>query len=398
MLEHGVRVLQLHTSAQIRAALVMVGADSALTEKAARAEFRVVKITGAALPLARYLYQELEMESGQAVTASRLDHSGIGTTDVLLCATRYQLDHLLVRLRLQANEELQYLATQIERALNDFISPPPPLDLGGARFDWSRPYVMGILNISPDAFDDADAAPAADRAASWTERAVARAETLIAAGADLLELDNEPTRPYATPTDAETELARSVAVIHALRARGVPLAVNTAKAHVAAAALDAGASLVNDATGLRGDADMARVIAARGAAVVITHADKLAARDFLSALLDHLRAQMNSALNAGVDAARIIIDPGLGLGKTTAQNLTLVNRFGELRVLGCPLLLAPSRQEFSRAVTDAAADEHQAETAAALAIGLARGAHIARGYNVTLMARVAKMTDALLNS
>ncbi len=392
------RVLQLHTSAQIRAALVMVGADSALAELLARAEFRIVKIERASLPLARFLYQELVMEGGQVVTAARLEHSGAGETDVLLCATLYQFNHLITRLRWQPDQELQELAERIARALEHFVTPPLALRLGEIFLDWSRPYVMGLLNVSSDSFNDADLAQADNHAASWTACAVARAKDLIAAGADLLELDSESTRPGAAPVDAKTELARVIPVLNELKDLRVPISIDTSKAIVAEAALHAGASLVNDMTGLRGDADMARVIAAHNAAVVVTHSGKLDARDFLSALLDDLRAQIDLALDAGIDAARIIIDPGLGLGKTTAQNLTLVNRLGELRVLGCPLLLALSRKEFIRAATDVAANERPDEIAAALTIGIARGAHIARGHNVALLARVAKMTRALLNS
>src|SRR6185436_2308809 len=122
-----VRVLQLHTPREIRAELERVGADSSLEEKLARAEFHLVKLERVSLPLARLLYQELVMEGGQVVTAPRLEHVGEGETDVLLCATRYQLNHLLVRLRWQPSDELNVLADEIENALNHFRAPPSPL-------------------------------------------------------------------------------------------------------------------------------------------------------------------------------------------------------------------------------------------------------------------------------
>ena len=120
----GIRVLQLHTPVQIRAELDEVGADSSLAELGARAEFQIVKIERVSLPLARFLYQELVIEGGQVVTAPRLEHTGQGTTDVLLCATRYQLNHLLVRLRWQPSAELEWLADRLERVLDAFVSPP----------------------------------------------------------------------------------------------------------------------------------------------------------------------------------------------------------------------------------------------------------------------------------
>jgi dihydropteroate synthase len=259
---------------------------------------------------------------------------------------------------------------------------------------------MGILNVTPDSFSGDGLMQTEDTAAQWTERAVARAETLLAAGADILDLGGESTRPGATPVDAETELERILPVIRALRARGASLSVDTTKARVADAALNAGAAMVNDVTGLRGDADMARVIAAYNAAVVLMHNGKqdAGARDFLSAMLDDLRAQMDAALDAGIDAARILIDPGLGFGKTTAQNLEILNRLGEFRVLGCPLLIGPSRKGFISKATGVAVDERDAGTAAAVALGIARGANLVRVHDVERMARTAKMADAILQT
>lgn len=391
------RVLQLYTFDQIRAALLEVGADSALAEKAARAEFRIVKLERVSLSMARLLYQELTMEGGLVVTAPRLEHTGAETTDVLLCATRYQLKHLNVRLRLQADDTLQWLAEQIERALTYFVAPPPPLLLNGVTFDWTRPYVMGILNLTPDSFSGDGVIQAGATPAQWTARAVARAQELIAAGADILDLGGASTRPGAAATDAATEMERLLPTLRALAAGGVPLSVDTQHARVAAAALEAGAALVNDVTGLRGDADMARVIAAHNAAAVLMHNGKprADARDFIGALLDDLRAQMDLALAAGIAAPRILLDPGLGFGKTVAQNLELLNRLGEFRALGCALVIGPSRKGFIGQATGAPVHERQAGTAAAVALGIARGAQLVRVHDVALMAQTAKMADAI---
>ncbi len=392
-----VRVLQLYTPDQIRAALFEVGADSALVEKAARAEFYIVKLEGVSLSLARLLYQELTMEGAQVVTAPRLEHTGADVTDVLLCATRYQLDHLNVRLRLLPDDTLQLLAEQLARALTRFVSTPPALHLNGATFDWTRAYVMGILNVTPDSFSGDGLIQDGDTPTQWTARAVARAEELIAAGADLLDLGGASTRPGAPPTDADTEMARILPVARALNACGAPLSVDTRHARVAAAALDAGVALVNDVTGLRGDPEMARVIAAHRAAAVLMHNGKprADARDFLSALLDDLRAQVEYALDAGIERTRLLLDPGLGFGKTTAQNLEILNRLGELRALGCALVIGPSRKGFISKASGAPVDERIAGTAAAVALGIARGAQIVRVHDVAFMAQAAKMADAI---
>lgn len=399
MHETPVRVLQLHTPAQIRAELVKVGADSSLAELRARAEFQIVKIERVSLPLARFLYQELVMEGGQVVTAARLEHSGAGETDVLLCATRYQLSHLLVRVRSQPDQELQALADHIERALEHFVTLPPALQLGENLLDWSRTYVMGILNVTPDSFSGDALILPNDDAADWTMRAIQFAQTQINAGADILDIGGESTRPGALPVDVETELQRVLPILHELKNSSVPISIDTSKAIVADAALNAGAVLVNDVTGLRGDADMAGVVAAHNAAVVIMHNGKPnpAASDFLSAILADLDERIEYATNVGIQLSRILIDPGLGFGKTTAQNLEIINRLGEFRALGCPLLLGPSRKGFISKATGAEVYERDAGTTAAITLGIAHGANIVRVHDVALMTRVVEMADALLH-
>lgn len=394
-----VRVLQLYTPEQIRAELFKVGAALSLDEKIARAEFRILKLERVSLALARLLYQELVIEGGQVVTAPRLEHVGAGETDVLLCATRYQFNHLFVRLRWQPSDELNLLAEEMERALDAFVVCPPRLRLGQTNFDWQRTYVMGILNVTPDSFSGDALIRPDDTTDLFVARTLEKAHALADAGADILDIGGESTRPGAIPTDAETELKRVVPVLDALRREtAVPLSIDTSKAAVADAALNAGAVLVNDVTGLRGDAEMARIVASHNAAVVLLHNGKPDANayDFISAMLDDLRVQLENAANAGIDAARIWIDPGLGFGKTTAQNLEIINRLGEFRVLGCPLLIGPSRKGFISRATGVNVPERAEGTVAALVVGIVRGANIVRVHDVAAMTRAAKMADALV--
>lgn len=403
-----VRVLQVHTPHEIRAELERVGADSSvlpqtLTEHTARAQFHIVKLERVPLALARFLYQELVMEGGQVVTAPRLEHVGESTTDVLLCATRYQFNHLVVRLRWQPSEELQLLADNIERALERLLSPPPVLKIGGAVFDWQRTYVMGILNVTPDSFSgDALLTPNASEAETIA-RVVQRARALVNDGADLLDIGGESTRPNAALVDAETEMARVLPVLRALKNElHAPLSIDTSKAIVADAALRAGAQLVNDVTGLRGDAEMKRVVAAHNAPIVIMHnwlrGERPAqVRDVLGAVMDELRAQIDAALNAGIAEKNVIVDPGLGFGKTPPENLQILNRVGELRAFGFPILIGPSRKGFISKILDVPVNERVEGTAAAVSVGILRGAHLVRVHDVRMMARVARMTDATKN-
>ncbi len=405
------RVLELHTREQLRAELLKVGAElSSIDERIARGTFRIVKLRAVSLPLARLFYQELVMEGGQVVTAARLDHVGPGTTDVLLCGTHYQLHHLIIRLRWQESDELRLLADELEQVL-DNVEPPAPgaLSLGAGEFEWGvRTYVMGILNITPDSFSHDGLIRVGDTPADYVGRAVERALRLVAEGADVLDIGGESTHPSAEPIDAATELARVLPVVDTLaRQVKAPLSIDTYKAEVAKAALQAGAQLVNDVWGLSRDPELKRIVSETGAAVVINHngfgrRTGAASSDLIGDIILELRAQVQGALEAGVHRERIIVDPGLGFGKPVEQSLEMLNRLGEFKSLGLPILVGPSRKGFISRVLEAPVDERGAAldegTAAAIALGITRGADMIRVHDVKAMARVARMTDAIVRS
>ncbi|MCC7164411.1 MAG: dihydropteroate synthase [Anaerolineae bacterium] len=404
--EPALRVLQLSTPQAIRAELERVGADSSVSsaaraEQLARAGFYHLKLERVSLVLARLLYQELVMEGGQVVTAPRLDHAGAGETDVLLSATRYQFNHLLVRLRLQSSDELATLADEMQRALDNFDAMPSPLRLGPTTLDWSRTYVMGILNITPDSFSGDALIQPGEPQAQTVARVLERAHQLVLEGADILDLGAESTRPGATPVPIEIELERVLPVLRALCAEiGVPLSIDTSKAVVADAALNAGAAMVNDVRGL-GDADMKRVAAGRGAPVVVMHNWMEGRRpaevsDVVGVILGELRTQIEAALDVGIRAENLLIDPGLGFGKTPAENLEILDRLGELRAPGLPIVIGPSRKGFISKAIGVPADEREQGTAAAISVGILRGAHVVRVHDVKTMSRIARMTDAIV--
>lgn len=269
---------------------------------------------------------------------------------------------------------------------------------------------MGILNATPDSFSGDGLLQTDD----WVQAAVERARLFVKWGADILDVGGESTRPGAQPVDEETELARVVPAVKAIAQEvDVAISVDTYKARVAAAALEAGAHMVNDVWGLRMDPDMARVVADYGVPVVLMHnrsrpknavqEARLGARyegieytHLLNDILDELEASIEIALAAGIPETHIIIDPGVGFGKTVEQNLELVDRLDVFRVLGCPLLLGTSRKSFIGYTLDLPPDERVEGTAATVAIGIARGADIVRVHDVLPMVRVARMTDALV--
>lgn len=247
-----------------------------------------------------------------------------------------------------------------------------------------RPVLMGVLNVTPDSFSDGG------RHAT-VAAALAGAERLLEAGATLLDVGGESTRPGATPVPEAEELARVVPVLAAIGKRFPEsvLSVDTTKAAVARMALDAGAAIVNDVSGLRLDPAMAGLCAERHAGVVLMHsrgsAGHLASREqsgYPGGLLPEVITELAEAIargrSGGVEADRIVVDPGLGFGKTPEENVELLRGLGALRVLGRPILVGPSRKRFLGALTGRALDQRDTATAAACAVAWEAGARLFR--------------------
>jgi dihydropteroate synthase len=275
-------------------------------------------------------------------------------------------------------------------------APPPPLELPGHRLEFGkRTLVMGILNVTPDSF-------AGDGVGNDVHAAVARAEALAEAGADVVDIGGESTRPSRVREEvsADVELARVVPVIRALSGRlPVPISVDTRKAAVAAAALDAGALIVNDVWGLRGDPDMASVIAAHpGTGVVAMHNQRgTEYGDLLEDVCLGLRESLAIAEKAGIAPAQVIIDPGFGFAKTPAHNLELVRRLGELLGMGRAVLVGPSRKSTTGLLIGETDQAHRIEPSLALAVlSVQAGAHMVRVHDVAETVRALRAADAVV--
>lgn len=272
-----------------------------------------------------------------------------------------------------------------------------PLRIGARLFEGPGPFLMGVVNATPDSFSDGGRFLAPDAA-------VAQAERLAEEGADVVDLGGESTRPGSAPVSAEEELRRVVPVVERLRARGFPLPISldTCKAEVARAGLAAGADLVNDVTGLA-DPAMARVVAEAGAPLVLMHLRGTPAtmqahatyRDLLGEVAAELRAGLARAAAAGIPAERIILDPGLGFAKTTAHNVELLARVGELRALGRPLLVGPSRKRFIGELTGAAVEARLPGTLAAVTACVLAGVEWLRVHDVAAARQAAAVAAAL---
>ncbi len=297
----------------------------------------------------------------------------------------------------------------------------PTLTIHDHTLTWgSRTYVMGILNVTPDSFSGdglyrpSPPAPL-PKGEGDIEAALEQARGFLASGADILDVGGESTRPGSQPVGVEEELARVLPVVRRIAAEfpQALISVDTYKARVAEAALKAGAHIVNDVWGLRADPDLASVAARFGAPVILMHNRSNPASvdvrerlgnaylgaeyaDLIEDVKHELMESVQIALSAGVAETHIVLDPGIGFGKTREQNLELINRLGEIRALGYPVLLGPSRKSFIGYTLDLPPDQRVEGTAAAVSVGITRGADIIRVHDVKEMARVAKMTDALV--
>ncbi len=285
------------------------------------------------------------------------------------------------------------------------------LKINSALFEWGRQtYIMGIINATPDSFSGDGLLQ--DR--HWMERAVEQARCFARNGAHILDVGGESTRPGAGTVEAEEELKRVLPVITALhQAVDLPISIDTYKAQVAAAALEAGASLVNDVWGLRMDPDMASLCARHNVPVIIMHnrsrpanavqEERLGGRyvgahydDLVGDISRELQQSIGLARAAGIPDEHLIIDVGIGFGKTVEQNLALLNKLDAFKALGYPLLVGPSNKSFIGYTLDLPPHDRLEGTAATVAIAITRGADIVRVHQVKEMSRVAQMTDAIV--
>jgi len=281
----------------------------------------------------------------------------------------------------------------------------------------SRTYIMGILNLTPDSFSgdgllikDIES----DDYQLDMDSILQKASDFIENGADILDVGGESTRPGAAQVDSDDEMQRVIPVISKLSAEfDVIISIDTYKAKVAQAAIMAGAHMVNDVWGFHADPDLAGVVAKFHVPVILMHnrsswahaevKERLGGRyvgipyeNLVEDVKTELLESVNIAKAAGIEDDMIILDPGIGFGKSVEQNLELVDRLAEIRYLGYPILLGPSRKSFIGYTLNLPPDQRLEGTAAAVAIGIARGVDIVRVHDVQFISRVARMTDAIV--
>ncbi len=273
-------------------------------------------------------------------------------------------------------------------------------------FNWgSRTYLMGIINLTPDSFSG----DGLMNGSEMTIKALEQARQFVSEGADLLDLGAESSRPGAEPIGADEELMRLMPSLTAILKENLDaiISVDTYKGQVAERALQAGADWINDIWGLRADPLLPQIVAKYKAAIVIMHngrevklapgdSDRKNKKDIINRVKSGLQASLQIAQEAGIQKQKVILDPGIGFGKTVEENLALINRLDEIKGMGYPILIGPSRKSFIGATLNLPPERRLEGTAAATAISITRGADIIRVHDVQAIVQVAKMCDAIL--
>ncbi len=263
-------------------------------------------------------------------------------------------------------------------------------DIGGRRFDWgSRTYVMGIVNVTPDSFSG-------DGVGNDPTAAVAQGLRMVKDGADLLDVGGESTRPGHVPISAAEEISRTEGVVRKLaRESGVPVSIDTYKLEVAEAAVAAGATILNDIWGLTRSPGLAEMAAKHRCAMVLMHNQDGTdyAGDIMAEIKRFLKESARLAVAAGVPREKVLIDPGIGFGKTAEQNWVVMRRLEELKELGLPILIGTSRKSFIGKLLDLPVTERVEGTAATVTAAVLRGADVVRVHDVGAMTRVARVAD-----
>lgn len=263
--------------------------------------------------------------------------------------------------------------------------------IGGRDFDTKQHcYIMGILNITPDSFSDGGRFERIDRA-------LFRVEEMIGEGADIIDIGGESTRPGCTEISAEAEMERVIPVIEKIKTKfDIPISLDTYKAETARAGILAGADMINDIWGLRRDAEMAAVIASADVSCCLMHNRSEAAyQSFITDVIDDLRESLSLAKKAGIRAEKIILDPGIGFGKTYEQNLEMIASLERLQVLGYPFLLGCSRKSVVGLTLDLPVGERIEGTLVTTAIGVLKGCSFIRVHDIKENVRAVRMAEAL---
>lgn len=359
-----------------------------------------IKMDGITCTQANILKQEMLSLGGDAAVSKGVVNFSLEKTDCILMGTVKQFERLSIKLRMQPFG-LKPIAAELNSLLRSFISLPPPLKTEKTTLEFGKKtFVMGILNVTPDSFSE--------KGANFDpDTAVGRGIKMAEEGADIIDIGGESTRPGAEAVSSEEELKRVIPVIERLATKvNIPISIDTYKAEVAKRALEAGADIVNDISGLRFDPKMAETIASHKAAVILMHIKgrpqdmqvSPAYQSLIQEVACYLEESISIAEAAGIASDKIVVDPGIGFGKTLEHNLTIIKNLDAFKAMGKPLLLGTSRKSFIGRITGTEVGERTIGTAATISIGVLKGADIVRVHDVKEGVQAARMADAIRNA
>ncbi len=347
------------------------------------------------------LKQEMLSLGGDAALSRGSVDCSIEKTDAILIGTVKQINKLAEKITIQPfglnelGKKLSLLLSNIHRDSYTLKTPYRDIAIG------AKTLIMGIINMTPDSFSDGGMFKSIEDAFEYGVK-------LAEAGADILDIGGESSRPGSDPVSSYEETRRVIHLIQELKKQtNVPISIDTTKSNVAAAAIQEGAELVNDISALRFDATMAAIVAQHKVPVILMHMrgipktmqlTDLVYRSLVSEIITFLEDSIEKAKRAGIDYEKIIVDPGIGFGKTMKDNNRLIKYLKEFMVLGRPIIVGTSRKTFIGKITGGEPFERLEGTAATVAAAIMNGAHIVRVHDVEFMRKVADMTDAIMRS
>lgn len=365
-----------------------------------KATTHLVRINSLSSIAANILKQEMLSLGGDVAVARDVLTAKVRKTDCLLMGNLSQFMRLDEKLNKQPFG-LSGLAGELACALTNYKKSDFRVNLGKYKLDLrkGRTYIMGVLNMTPDSFSADGLYPSA------INKIVDIVQKMVQDGADIIDIGGESSRPQAKPVPIKEELARTIPVIKTLAKRiRIPISIDTYKPEVARRALDNGAVIVNDIMGLR-DPRMRREVSGYKAGIIIMHMQgnprtmqKNPHYDSLiDEIIEYLDKSIERAVEAGIEREKIIIDPGIGFGKTLEHNLEILKRLRELKVLGRPILVGPSRKSFIGKILDVGSQERLFGTISAVVLAVQNGANIVRVHDVKEVKQALKITEAILN-
>jgi dihydropteroate synthase len=355
-----------------------------------------LKVEGIDPRTANLLKQEMLFLGGDAALDGRGLDCSTKWTDAILMGTQKQFDQLI--LKLESYPILQSIGQSLKETLKNISKTYYPLRFRKRKFTLGkRTLLMGVLNVTPDSFSDGGLY--FDK-----EKATAHGLRMVEEGADILDIGGESTRPGSKPLELDDELRRVIPVIESLaKELDIPISIDTYKSAVAQRAIEVGAEMINDISGLHYDPGLAKVAAKVDIPLVLMHIrgiPETMQRDvyyesLFSEIIQYLRDSIQRAESVGVDPAKIIIDPGIGFGKTVEDNLLIIKNLSEFRILGKPIMLGTSRKSFIGKILNADVEDRLEGTLSSIAISVLNGAHIIRCHDVLQAKKAIAVADAI---